>query len=83
METQNPCEVNPRAKRSSQSVKRVKREPWQPPQIPLSISWFGETKKAWKARCQSEAQPGSSNSFFFLHCRTSARHGRSTTGISM
>ena len=21
--------------------------------------------------------------FFFLHCRTSARHGRSTTGISM
>ena len=22
-------------------------------------------------------------SFFFLHCRTSARHGRSTTGISM
>ena len=25
----------------------------------------------------------SAQSFFFLHCRTSARHGRSTTGISM
>ena len=52
-----PCEVNPRAKRSSQSVKRVKRETLLPPQIPLSISWLGEAKTAWKARRIAKARP--------------------------
>jgi len=38
-------------------VKRVKRETLQPPQIPLSISWLGEAKTAWKARRIAKARP--------------------------
>ena len=38
-------------------------------------STTSNNKQPWKR--------GEFFSFFFLHCRTSARHGRSTTGISM
>jgi len=35
----------------------VKRETLQPPQNPLSISWLGEAKTAWKARRIAKARP--------------------------